>query len=279
MSVNLARDFAKMNEKIILQERQAREKKIERRILEADNARKTQELEEARLLQLSLLPKTVPKLPYLDIAVFMRTATEVGGDYYDFHVGADETLSLVIGDATGHGMKAGNMVISIKSLFNSLPLDMEIPDFFNRCTSIIKRMNMKQLYMCLTLLHIQDHKITLSSAGMPPVFYYKEKNKDLEEILLKGMPLGAVENFPYQQTDLKLSSGDSLLLMSDGFIELFNERDEILDSSRAKSYFMEIVNQSPDEIISYLNKSADQWRGTKPLKDDMTFVVLKCKDV
>jgi len=279
MSITLARDFAKMNEKIIMQERQAREKEIERRLLEADNARKTQELEEARQLQLSLLPKIVPKLPHLDIAVFMRTATEVGGDYYDFQIGMDEILSVVVGDATGHGMKAGNMVISIKSLFNSLPIDMEIPDFFNRCTKIIKHMNLKQLYMCLTLLRIQDHKITLSSAGMPPVLFYRDKSKDLEEILLKGMPLGAVENFPYQQTEIKLSSGDTLLLMSDGFIELFNKRDEILDFPRAKSYFMEIADRSPDEIITHLNKVADQWRGTKPLKDDMTFVVLKFKDV
>ena len=49
----------------------------------------------------------------------MKTATEVGGDYYDFHVGVDGTLTIVLGDATGHGMRAGTMVTSAKSLFNS----------------------------------------------------------------------------------------------------------------------------------------------------------------
>ena len=48
----------------------------------------------------------------------MKTATEVGGDYYDFHIGLDGTLTVVIGDATGHGMKAGTMVTTTKSLFN-----------------------------------------------------------------------------------------------------------------------------------------------------------------
>jgi serine phosphatase RsbU (regulator of sigma subunit) len=58
----------------------------EKRAIEAENERKTKELEEARQLQLSMLPKELPKLPNLEIAAFMRTATEVGGDYYDFIV-------------------------------------------------------------------------------------------------------------------------------------------------------------------------------------------------
>jgi len=94
-------------------------RKAEITILEAENERKSQELEEARELQLSMLPKELPQLPYLDIAVYMQTATEVGGDYYDFHVGLDGTLTVVIGDATGHGMKAGTMVTAAKSLFRS----------------------------------------------------------------------------------------------------------------------------------------------------------------
>ncbi len=75
-----------------------------KKFLQLENDRKTKELEEARQLQLSMLPKTLPQLPHLDIAVYMKTATEVGGDYYDFNVGMDGTLTVVIGDATGHGM-------------------------------------------------------------------------------------------------------------------------------------------------------------------------------
>ncbi|MCW8848945.1 MAG: triple tyrosine motif-containing protein, partial [Melioribacteraceae bacterium] len=55
-------------------------------IVQAENERKTKELEEARDLQLSMLPRNLPQLPNLDIAVYMKTATEVGGDYYDFHI-------------------------------------------------------------------------------------------------------------------------------------------------------------------------------------------------
>lgn len=86
MSVYLAGDFAKTNEKMRAQERQVKEQEVQRRLLEADNVRKTKELEEARALQVSMLPRAVPNHPNVEIGVFMGTATEVGGDYYDFQI-------------------------------------------------------------------------------------------------------------------------------------------------------------------------------------------------
>ena len=76
--------------RIVTKERNAaaiKEANLRAQLAETENERKTKELEEARQLQLSMLPKTLPQLPHLDIAVYMKTATEVGGDYYDFNVG------------------------------------------------------------------------------------------------------------------------------------------------------------------------------------------------
>lgn len=101
-------------------ELQAKAAEAQAIVMQAENDRKTEELEEARQLQLSMLPKELPALQNLDIAVYMKTATEVGGDYYDFNVSIDGTLTVVLGDATGHGMKAGTMVTTTKSLFNVL---------------------------------------------------------------------------------------------------------------------------------------------------------------
>jgi len=125
MSVFLARNFAQTNKNLeaqLIQVKALSEKTIqqerEKAQLEAENARKTKELEEARQLQLSMLPKNPPALPHLDIAAEMKTATEVGGDYYDFKVHDDGVLTIAVGDATGHGMQAGTMIAATKSLFN-----------------------------------------------------------------------------------------------------------------------------------------------------------------
>ncbi|MCB0285002.1 MAG: SpoIIE family protein phosphatase, partial [Calditrichaeota bacterium] len=142
---------------------------LQAKVVQAENDRKSKELEEARSLQLSMLPKELPQLPNLDIAVYMKTATEVGGDYYDFHVGMDGTLTVVLGDATGHGMKAGTMVTAVKGLFNSYSANPDILYSFREINRCIKQMQLSKLTMCLTMLKNKKKKLIMSAAGMPPI--------------------------------------------------------------------------------------------------------------
>lgn len=278
MSINLARDFARANLQLLESERQAREQEIQRRLLEADNARKTAELEEARRIQLSMLPEKVPQLPHLDISVYMKTASEVGGDYYDFQLDPAGILTAAIGDATGHGTRAGIMVTLMKSLFNTMGNTFYIPDFFHHCTRMIRKMHLGNLYMAMLLVRIRGNKLVASSAGMPPILIFRKQTRTVEELLIKGMPLGGPEGYPYQQIGAELSPGDVVLLMSDGLEELFNENWEIFDTSRVRTAFEEVGEKSPQEIISHLNAAAERWRRGRPQNDDMTFVVMKMKE-
>lgn len=252
-----------------------RKEKETKRLLEAENKRKSEELEVARTLQLSLLPQILPNLSHLDIAVYMQTATEVGGDYYDFNYRGDDILTVAIGDATDHGMRAGNMVVSIKSLFKYISENIAIPEFFNRCNTVLKDMNMKKVYMALTLVRIKKDTLTISSSGMPPAYLFKKIENKITEILIKGMPLGALKNFAYKEQSYSIERGDVLLLMSDGLPELFNEQKDIFDYERVENIFLQTATQSPKEIIDELLIAANQWRGQEPQADDMTFVVIK----
>jgi hypothetical protein len=246
---------------------------------EVDNARKTQELEQARKLQLSMLPKELPQLPHLEIGVFMKTATEVGGDYYDFHLADHGALTIAIGDATGHGMNAGTMVASMKSLFGTYDESSDIPHFFNKCSNIIKRMKLGNLYMAMLLMRISGHKMIASAAGMPPILIYRSKTGTIEEMVIKGMPLGGPASFTYKKRETSLVPGDTVLLMSDGFPELFNAKDEMLDYPRVKEIFRETADGSADEIIAHLFKAGERWSNGRPQDDDITFVVLKFKGI
>jgi serine phosphatase RsbU (regulator of sigma subunit) len=277
---NLERQLDQVKElsaKTLEQERMAKEKEIERRVLEADNARKTQELEEARKVQMSMLPKVLPDLPHLDIAVYMKTATEVGGDYYDFHVSQDGVLTAALGDATGHGAKAGTMVAVSKSLFHELAGYADIKKIFERYTSSIKLMNLGQLYMAMVIVKIRDHTMSASSAGMPPILIFRSDTGNVEELPLKGMPLGGFANFPYTTHEAVLGAGDTVLLMSDGFPEMFNRAGETFDYPKAKDAFERVAHLSPGEIIERLVLAGDEWAGGRMLEDDVTFVVLKVK--
>ncbi len=249
----------------------------ESRALELENERKTQELEEARQLQLSLLPKQLPKLPNLDIAVYMKTATEVGGDYYDFHVGMDGTLTVVLGDATGHGMKAGTMVTAAKSLFNSYASNSDILYTFHEMSRCIKQMHFHMLSMCFAMLKIRSNVLKMSSAGMPPVIIYRKDDRTVEEHVMKGMPLGTIDKFPYDVRETKLNKGDTLLMLSDGLPELHNDGKDMYGYKRVRNEFENVAEKSPEEIIEHLKNSGSDWINGREPDDDVTFVVIKMK--
>ncbi|MBL1214572.1 MAG: SpoIIE family protein phosphatase [Ignavibacteriae bacterium] len=267
------KEKAARNEAIL----QAKASEAERRVLEVENDRKTRELEEARNLQLSLLPKTLPSVPNLEISVHMETATEVGGDYYDFYEDPNGELTILIGDATGHGLNAGTMVTATKSLFNSLGPNPDIVDTFHKMSGSLKQMNFRLLSMCLTLLKINGNKIRLSSAGMPPALIYRKDLSTLEEFVIKGMPLGTAGNFPYELRETEIKSGDTILLMSDGFPELFNEEKNMFGYNNVQDEFLKCAEESPADIIKHLLSQIKTWIGSKAIDDDITFVVVKIK--
>lgn len=292
MSVYLSRDFARtqkrlehklvevkqLSERSLEQERINKQKELERKLLAAENERKTKELEEARALQLSMLPKQLPKSDYWDIAVFMETAQEVGGDYYDFSLSKNGTMTVALGDATGHGMKAGIMVATAKSYFHTLADEHDNLGIIQRMSSGIKNMDLKLLYMSLLLLKCDYHNLKLASAGMPPALLYRSEEDRVERLVLKGMPLGSKPDYPYREKELSLKAGDTLLLMSDGLMELFNEERHLLGLNRVEAVFKEAANSSASDILSQITRFADQWAGSSAQEDDITILVMKAKE-
>lgn len=268
MSIYLSRDIARTNKRLAEQE-------IEQRLIEAENARKTQELEAARALQMSMLPHCTNDIPGLDICFHTQPALEVGGDYYDYHLAEDGTLTIAIGDATGHGMQAGMMVSVVKSLFISQAPSSDLTAFFEKSSQTIRQMKLGNLYMALMLVKLNDRKLIASSAGMPPIYIYRSATKSVEEMLIKGMPLGGPGNYPYQLRETDLAPGDTVLLMSDGFPELFNGEQEMLDYARVQEIFAQVAEKSATEIVRQFMSYAQNWRESRPQDDDVTFVVLK----
>ncbi|MBK7631168.1 MAG: SpoIIE family protein phosphatase [Ignavibacteriales bacterium] len=249
----------------------------EKRTLEIENERKTKELEEARQLQLSMLPKELPNLPNLEIAAFMRTATEVGGDYYDFILQENNVLNVAFGDATGHGLQAGTMVTLMKGFFTADSSKLGIKEFMSHCSSVIKDIKLGRILMSFSYLKINGNKLQVTSAGMPPIFYYNNDSKNVEEIIIQGMPLGAMRNASYNLVEKELKQGDTILLLTDGLPEQMNSDEEMFDYSRVKKQFNDIIENPPDTIIEKLVKAGDDWMGSRIQDDDISFVVIRIK--
>ena len=281
----LARTFNRMavelrdhQQKLLEEERRRKEQEIERRLLEAENERRGQELEEARQFQLSLLPKHLPRYPYLEIAVFMKTAAEVGGDYYDFFPGVSGTLTAVIGDAAGHGLRAGTMVTVVKGLLTTEVSESDLPDLLGTATRAIKQMNLGRMNMALTLARFERRRIHLSAAGMPPALVFREHSRAIEEVALVGTPLGSMADATYDQWSSDLAPGDTVLLMTDGFPELLNPAGEPLGYGRVRDLFAGTAAEDPETITQSLAAAAAEWASSSTPNDDITFLVLRAKE-
>jgi len=291
MSIYLSRDFAKtqkrlehklievkhLSERSLEQERVNKQKELESKLLAAENERKTRELEEARALQLSMLPKQLPNSDFWDIAVYMETAQEVGGDYYDFSISKNGTMTVALGDATGHGMRAGIMVATAKSYFHTLANEHDILGIIRRMSSGIKNMDLKLMYMSMMLLKCDRNEVKITSAGMPPALLYRQNGHEVRQILLKGMPLGSKVEYPYKEEEVELDEGDCLMLMSDGLMELFNEDHELLGLDRIEGVFREAAPSSASDVLNQVTRLAEQWAGTADQRDDITIMVMKAK--
>ena len=247
----------------------------EKKELAFENQRKKIEFEEAKKIQLSMLPATLSSNGCYDYAVLFQTADEVGGDYFDVKSYDDKNLKIVIGDATGNGLKAGVMVTVIKTLLLTLEDETEIITCFEKITKYLKILNLRLVYMCLMILYIKEDIITWSSAGMPPLYHYKNSENQVKEFILKGMPLGAHKNFPYQTKSIALCEDDAVLICSDGIIELFNSKKEMFGENRLKKIFNSIRNSTPAEVIDIFRKEISKWTGTQNISDDICIIIVK----
>ncbi len=277
-SIFMARRFARTSQDLAAQLAQVKQLSadaLEHEKVKAENDRRAAELEEARLLQFSMLPKKLPNLPHLDLAAYMRTASEVGGDYYDFHLSEDGTLTIAVGDATGHGLRAGTLVASVKSLFVALAYHPDITHIFHRFNAVLKAMKLRGLFMAMTMVKVKGAQMSVSNAGMPSVLIYRALSGEVEEVVMRALPLGGMARYEYQQRELTLAVNDVVVLMSDGLPERFNPRDEMLDYDRIFKMLPTIAQQSAEEIIARLTAMGDEWSEGRPQDDDETFVVLK----
>ena len=268
----LALTFNRMAEDL----KRHQEREIEQALLQTEYDRKSRDLEEARSFQLSLLPKSLPEHPRYEIAVSMRTATEVGGDYYDFHLGEDGELTTAIGDATGHGARAGTMVTAVKSLFSAFAGQTGPRELLGEAARAVKRMDLGRMAMGLCLAHLKGGTLTVSSAGMPPVLLYRSGTGRAEEVALSGMPLGGLAS-EYEERQFQIAPGDMILMMTDGLPELTNGEGDPLGYPRVRSLFESLGGKAPEEVIAGLIAAAESWSGGQPPKDDITFVVIKVR--
>ncbi len=129
--------------------------------------------------------------------------------------------------------------------------------------------------MALALARLDGDGLTASMAGMPPLLVHRHATGTVEELVVPGPPLGAFRASAYREVKVSLSSGDTVLMMSDGFPELLDDDGEPLGYERARAEFTAAADATPEQVIATLEARARGWRAQRPQADDISFVVLR----
>ena len=247
-----------------------------RSLSKAENERREKDLEEAKQIQESMLPKTFPQIEGLSIAAGLITSTEVGGDYYDFFESNDKdnSIHVICGDATGHGTAAGMMVSIIKSALNGLPV-LPVNEILERLNNIVKKINLGRLRMSLNVVKINKNEIEISAAAMPPSYLFNAKSKKCEEIMIEGLPLGGLKDEKFTMLKKSFQKGDVLVMLSDGLPEASDENNEMYDYDRIVDLITKNYTKEPEEIKAEFFNSLNSWLNGGIPDDDVTLVIVK----
>jgi len=266
----------------------ARARHVERR--EAEDRRRRFELQRAQRIQRNMLPSQPPRLEWLDLVAVQQTATEVGGDYYDFFPQEDGRLYVAVGDATGHGLGAGLMVTATRTAL----LTIREPDLVkvaDKVNGVLRRVNLgSRLNMALTLVGLSapdgDGRVRLeaSGGGMAPMYVLRAEGR-VEERIVPGVPLGALADAVYARVDLQLGPGDALLLMSDGVPEHHHPERGPLGydgvyralSDFGRWYREHRAEVTAQDILDFLLETCEGWSPDHVIEDDVTVVVMKVR--
>jgi sigma-B regulation protein RsbU (phosphoserine phosphatase) len=252
--------------------------------IEVDHRRKTEELALARQLQLSMLPTRNISLDNIEIIGQMRTATEVGGDYYDFIEMADGRICVAVGDATGHGMAAGLVVGMVKmglisglQRMNGRSGVKSLIEDLNR--SLTRSLSRRGMGMCLgaAILDASTLKFEVVSNGMPAPYHYRTASRSLSVIETQAPPLGFLRQVNARPVEARLAPGDALIWLSDGFEERMNYADQIWGSEQVERTLERICGEetTAENIARRMIDACDGAADGRSNDDDMTIVVAR----
>src|SRR5439155_6756644 len=213
--------------------------------LAIDNARLYQQQKEfADTMQRSLLPRSVPKLPGLELGDAYQSSArvEVGGDVYDFMKLADGRLAVVLGDVTGHGIEAAADMAMAKFVFRSLAREHpEPPDFLQWTNDVVVGEIAPGKFITMIYLVVDGRSGTVAAAGAGhPSPRIVRLDGTVTPIEARGLVLGIEPGQQYDEVRATLEVGSAVVLYTDGVLEArrgrelygFERLDRILSDSR-----------------------------------------------
>ncbi|HEX7861592.1 MAG TPA: SpoIIE family protein phosphatase [Verrucomicrobiae bacterium] len=240
----------------------------------------SRELEIAKTIQRSLLPKTIPRLSGYGLAGFCESAHQVGGDFYDVIKINDDALLLIIADVMGKGIPAAMFAAILRSLLRA------VPEWMNQPAALLARVNRLlfeelsgvDMFITAQLVYVdsRNRRITAASAGHCPVLLSLDGAGNVKSISPEGLPLGILPDTSFSNHTETLSRNSRVLLYTDGLTEARNSAGEFFGQDRLIKWFKRSTNadKSAEELKEDLAAELLAFQSSSTLNDDQTFLIM-----
>lgn len=249
----------------------------------AEKERIGAELDVARNIQASMLPRIFPPFPErpeLDLYATMTPAKEVGGDFYDFFLVDEDCLAMVMADVSGKGVPAALFMVIAKTLLkNAAQTGLGPKAVLEKVNEQLCVNNEAEMFVTvwLGILEISTGTLTCANAGHEyPVV--KKAGGDYQLIKDKhGFVLAGMEGSRYHEYELQLQPGDRLFLYTDGVTEATNANDELYGTDRMIAALNRWPEESCETLLQRLKEDIEVFVGEAPQFDDITMLSLALK--
>ncbi len=247
-----------------------------------ERERVTRELEIAANLQQMALPENPPDMEDLDIAAKSIPAKEVGGDYFDFLLNDSKKVGFVIADAAGKGFPGSLYMTNSRSVFRVISSQESMPSqALKKANDFISTDSASSKGMFITFLYsVYDRaakKLTYSNAGHYLPIIFDAKTKKFKPLHTGGLPMGIYPEQDYPEETVQLSSGDTVVMFTDGIVEAMNLKRDLFSLARLMKIVEENFHESASELLKKIESEIKVFAGAEPQSDDITLIVFKVR--
>jgi serine phosphatase RsbU (regulator of sigma subunit) len=239
-------------------------------------------LAQASMIQQNLVPKSNPHVEGFDIAGKSIWCDETSGDYYDFIQPAEweqKKIGIVVADVIGHGISSALLMTTARAFFRERVLSPGsstalITDVNQRIVKDIEDLNLF-ITLFYSEIDIQERRFRWVHAGHEPAMLYDPAEDSFEALGGKGLPLGVMEDWVYEESEKQLHTGQIILIGTDGIKETHNEQNELFGAERFNRVIRDHAQKPAKDIIKEMFDAAESFRFPVERKDDETLVVIK----
>lgn len=248
----------------------------------SERVRMAKELEIARNVQMSLLPKSNPDIEGYDIAGICLPAMEVGGDYYDYVFMGPGRLGIAIGDVSGKGVPAAIYMTLTKGILQSHAEEHISPkDVLKKVNSLMYKTIDRNTFVSMfyAVLEGERRVIRFARAGQCPAIVAQRIGESARLLTPRGIALGLetgkIFDSVLEEEEMEVCPGDVLVFYTDGFTEAMNAQHHEFSESRLVETIARNKALSSSDIIKAICTEVAQFTNGHPQHDDMTMVVVK----